>query len=305
MMQSNTLRLLETILDDAIKSKKRDEPARNVLLNAMKLPDDPKNILDFYLILKKAEEEARKLNNIPKIDRYIQVIDGLHQLFVVNHLWSTGWHTFADYIESRNVLNTLDALANYCHAQKRTVFLDIDFLEKLNFEVESIRKKIINSDLSQQLKRYLIEKIEDILQALRRYYIDGNEGLEKTAKSLMTDLLVIENTLKDDDKKNGTYKGFKAFIISLVMFLQPTSVYDIIGAVPDITEFWIPKIEELTNGTEKIEKLIDDESSVQAIFEKASEIFSRDSIRKLSGKEQKALPPSKENLEENRFNNEE
>lgn len=305
MSQSNALRLLETILDKAIHSGNINQLAGVVVLNAMNIPnDDPKNIVDFYEILKKAEEEAIKLNNLPKITRDIKVIHDLHKFLVVNHVWSKQWKIFADYIEDKNVLNVLNSLATFYHTQNRTVSLEAEFLEKLNVEVESLRSQVLNSDLSKELKNYLINKIEDILQTLRRYYIDGTEGLEKTAKSLVTDLMIIDNKLKDDDRNNVTYKGFKAFVISLVFFIQP-SVYDIIGVIPDITEFWIPKIEELTNGKEKIEKLIDDGSSIQAIFEKASDIFSIHSTKKLSGKEPKALPPSKENIEENTLNTEE
>lgn len=305
MSQSNALRLLETILDKAIHSQSFRPLAKTVLLDAMNLPNnDPKNILDFYVILDKAEEEAKKLNNLPKIDKNIKVIHDLHNFFVMNHVWNEQWKIFADYIEDKNVLPVLDLLATLYHKQNGTVSLEAEFLEKLNVEVDSLRSQVLNSDLSKELKNYLINKIEDILQALRRYSIDGTEGLEKTAKSLVTDLVIIENKLKADDKNNVTYKGFKAFILSLVLFIQPPSVYDIIGAVPDISEFWIPKIEELTNGKEKIEKLIDDGSSIQAIFEQALEIFSRDSTKKLSGKEPKALPPSKENIEEDTLNTE-
>ncbi|BAT55281.1 hypothetical protein NOS3756_42600 [Nostoc sp. NIES-3756] len=295
MSQSNALRLLESILDGAIRSKNLNQSAGIVLLNAMNLPNnEPKDIVDFYEILNKAEEETIKLNHLPKVDRYIQAIHDLHKFFVVNHVWNAKWNIFADYIENRNVLTVLDLLANFYHVQNRTVFLENDFLEKLKVEVESLRSTVLNSNLSKELKNYLINKIEDILQALRRYSIDGTEGIEKTAKSLVTDLLIIDNKIKNDDKNNVTYKRFKAFFLSLVLFIRP-SVYDIMGVIPDIKQFWIPTIEELTNGKEKIEKLLDDGSSIQAIVEKASEIFSIDSTKKLSGKEQKSLPPSKEN----------
>ncbi len=242
MKQSNALRTLEIILDEAVTKGEPSQSAGSILLKAMKLDAQPQSLVDFYELLNKAEEEARKLNNIPKINRYIQVIEELHKVFIVNHIWSSPWQTFANHIQTRGVLNTLDALANYLHSQNPEIFLEQDFLKDLNVEFEFLLNKVFDSDLAKELKTYLIDRIEDILKAIRRYAIDGTEGLEKAAKSLVNDLAIIEHNLKDEDKKKTIYQEVKAWGLSLVLFLTPTP-YDIVGAVPDIYEFWIPKFE--------------------------------------------------------------
>jgi len=72
MKQSNALRTLEIILDEAVTKGEPSQSAGSILLKAMKLDAQPQSLVDFYELLNKAEEEARKLNNIPKINRYIQ-----------------------------------------------------------------------------------------------------------------------------------------------------------------------------------------------------------------------------------------
>lgn len=74
----------------------------------MKLSEQPHNMVDFYELLNKAEEEARKLKNISRITRYLQTVEELHQVFVVNHVWVTQWSTFASHIQNRGVLNLVD-----------------------------------------------------------------------------------------------------------------------------------------------------------------------------------------------------
>ncbi|MHC5746610.1 MAG: hypothetical protein ACYTXT_32910 [Nostoc sp.] len=190
MLQSNTLRRLEEMLAEAVISGDRNKPSGPILLKAMKLSEQPQNIVDFYELLNKAEEEARSIRNKPNINRYLQTIEELHKVFVLNHVWNTKWEIFAAHIEGKGILNTLDALAEFFNSQNPAMFLDQDFLEKLNGEFVDLLDRIIESNLSNELKRFLIERIEDILKAIRRYHIDGTEGLKKATKSLVSDLVM-------------------------------------------------------------------------------------------------------------------
>lgn len=296
MQQSNALRRLEEMLTEAVSNGDRNQPSGPILLKAMKLSNQPQNIVDFYELLNKAEEEGRSIRNKPNINRYIQTVEELHHVFVVHHLWNTKWETFATYIENKGVLNTLDALADFFNSQNPAIFLEQDFLEKLNGEFRNLLDRILKSDLSKELKIFLIERIEDILKAIRRYHIDGTEGLEKATKSLVSDLVMVEHSLEDNDKNNPLYKRVKAWGLSLLIYIAP-SPYDIIGAVPDIHEFWVPKFEELAAGHKKVEQIICDTSTIQEAFEKASNIFDKQQQKSIAGRDLKALPASKENLE--------
>lgn len=144
MQQSNALRRLEEILAEAVTSGGRKQASGPILLKAMKLSEQPQNIVDFYELLGKAEEEARSIRNKPNINRYLQTIEELHQVFVLNHVWGIEWNTFAAYIEGKGVLNTLDALAEFFDSQNPAIFLEQDFLEKLNGEFGDLLNGILN-----------------------------------------------------------------------------------------------------------------------------------------------------------------
>jgi hypothetical protein len=149
------------------------------------------------------------------------------------------------------------------------------------------------------LKRFLVGHIEDILKTIRRYRIDGTEGLKKAAQSLISDLIMTEHSFKDADKRNSVYTCIKAWGLSLLPYIAP-SPYDMIGAVPDIHDFWVPKFEELSTGHKKIERMISDTSTIQEAFEKSSNTFDRQQQQSLPGsKEPLALPASKEDPEAN------
>ena len=305
MNQSNTVRRLENILDEAVTKGGREEFSGKILLQVMKLDTIPRNLVSFYELLSKAEQEAMKLKHYPdkypRLNRHIRVIETLQNFFITNNIWSSRWDIFANHIESTGVLNALDAVATYLNTEYPKILLEEDFLRELNTHFEHLLSEVVGSDLSKDLKKYLLERIEDILKAIRRYSIDGTEGLEKSAKSLVTDLVLIKDNLKDEEKQNPILNRVLTSGISLKIFLTffAPNIYDLIGVAPAINDFWIPKYEQLSAGREKIEKIVYEESNLQKIFEKAADTYSIELRKSLLGKEQKALPPSKEDVETN------
>jgi len=97
MDQSNTLRRLENVLGAATENGDTEQKCAIVLFQAMQVDYQPQNIMDFYEMLNKAEEEALTLKSIPRIDRYIQAVEELHTLFSVNHAWGQKWEVFATF----------------------------------------------------------------------------------------------------------------------------------------------------------------------------------------------------------------
>lgn len=294
MQQSNALRRLDNILTEALDSGNPEHPSGPILLKAMKLAEKPENIIFFYELLSKAQEEARSIKNERKIDRYLRKIEELNKHFCVNNAWSTKWTTFVGLLEQRGILVTIDALANYYYSQNPVIFLEGDLLANLKSEFNSLSEKILESELSKDLKKFLTDRIDEILKAIRRYHIDGTEGLEKAAKSLIGDLVLKEHSLKVEEKNNPIYKRVQAWVLSILFYITP-SPYDIIGAVPDIHNFWIHKFKDLVAVSNKIEEIIIEALTIQEAVEKASNIINESSQKSLPGKELKALPASREN----------
>jgi hypothetical protein len=97
----------------------------------------------------------------------------------------------------------------YFHAKNSPVILFLkEFIDKLSGEFESLRNKVLKSDLSKEFKIFLIVRIEDILKAIRIFHIDGTEGLQKAAKSFVSDLVMTEHSLKVGDKKSPIHPSF-------------------------------------------------------------------------------------------------
>ena len=71
--QANALRKLDNILNEAINNGDQQQPAGPILLRAMELEETAHNLTNFYAVLTKAKNEAQRIRNKPKLDRYLKM----------------------------------------------------------------------------------------------------------------------------------------------------------------------------------------------------------------------------------------
>jgi hypothetical protein len=288
MQRSSALQNLEVILYEAFNRGNKDAPGALVLLAAMNLETRPENLVNFYELLNKAIEEARLIKNQRRLEDHLQTLNELYALFISEHLWTQPWVVFTKKNALKNALTTLDALSNYFHLQKPTKFLEQDFLDSLNVQLAEILADIVKSDdLSRELKNFLSISIEDIISAIRKYYIAGTEGLKKSVNSVVADLMVRDFNLDEKGRSNAKYRRIKSCLFGLLFFITPTP-YDIIGAAPDIQDFWMPKFGELVKKQDKVEKimLLTPNLGVAEVLKEASKLSDG------NGNIQKSLPPA-------------
>lgn len=284
--QVNALRKLDNILSEAINSGNKEQASGPILLKAMNLEEKPHNLTNFYDVLTRARNEAQSIRNKPNLDRYLKIIEELHGLFIVHHLWNTQWNTFSMHIESANILTALDALADNFDRQNPSVDLGRDSIEKIAHDFTDLLREVSESDLSQQLKNFLIEQLEIILTTIHQYDMNGSKDIERASKSFMSDLLIIEPSLTQKDKDNPIYKKVIGRNIGLALSLT-TYIFSV---YPDIQTFWMPQLNQLFT---QCEQLAEDNSNIQIVVSQALSYFSKETPKILDGKEIKAMEPSK------------
>jgi hypothetical protein len=321
MNESNRLRSLHQILNNAILDGIPEENAGYVLLDAMRLERKPYNFMAFYELFSKAKDDALSLmtieNGIYKEEYTVQInaITKLQDFFISNNAFAQVWKTFLDEIERGHYMGILSPLAREFRKHNPKIFLEKDFLERFNIDLTKLINEVLESELSPDLKKYIINKIEDLTQSIRRYLIDGTDGLEKIVKSVMCDLTLSEYNLTDRDKKNSKYKKFRSIAFAMLHFCTPT-LWDITGFVPDYQQFWKPTYEEFIKGQEEIERISEKHTNILEII-RDSEIqkicIYKKEIKQIEGseeqkvlegsKEQKVLEGSKENTVDGRVGN--
>jgi hypothetical protein len=289
MNQSSALRQLEIILEEAMTSAE-DKQTGLILMKAMQLQEKPCNLVSFFTILHKAKEEAKRLK-YPKVDRDIAAIEGIQKIFSENHAWDHPWSVFSNHIKVSNILSILNNLANSYHNQAKNLFLEKYFLKDLDDDFSSLLEDILDSGLPKIFKKELKVRIEDILNCVRNYSIDGTEGIEKAVQSLLFQVELGDENL-NKDIYDPILRRIKITVISLLLFLKP-SFWDIAGLLPDIDSFWAPKFHELVEFRQKIEPHIDEDSSIKSICGRITDT-THQKTKLLTGKSTKHLPSGKE-----------
>lgn len=297
MEGSSALRRLDSILVSAREHGNPTSPAGLSLLQAMDVPPQPQNISDFYELMNQAEEEGRSIISRPNLNRYLQTLQGLKQFAGAQHLWGIQLKVLSDFVEDKSILLALDALAEFFDTENPSITLDLAFLNDLESDLAGLAETISSSSLTRDLKLSLLSHISDMRKAIRRYGLVGTEGLRKATQSLVADIMMSEDEFDTNDKSNPLFKHVKATALAILLYITP-SPYDVIGAAPDLTSFWIPKFEELSRGRSEIEGKIDQASSIQDAAKLSARTFCKEEQRRLpGGADQKALPAGKDDVE--------
>ena len=263
----------------------------------MWLPEDKAgNLTFFYALVNEAKQEASTLKK-DKIDEYINVISKFMDDLIVGDPWKGKVSSLRGNIANRNLPLIADSLAEYYYIQNPHLLPERAFLEYIQEALNDLLTEVIESDLSKELKEIFLAGIQSLLKALYRYQIDGPEEIGNLSKALVVDLTNRENKIQENDREKPAYKKFFAWLIFLGQFFRP-SIYDVIGAAPDLNDYWIPRIERIAQDYQKIEEFVDSSATIQEAFEKSQDVFSDEVQKKLLGQpELPALLPADESLD--------
>jgi len=118
--------------------------------------------------------------------------------------------------------------------------------------------------------------------------------VELVVKQTLVDLITTEFKITIEEKNHSVFRLFKKSVMGLwgVTLIGITTI-------PDLDQYWRPKFEDFLTSREKIGTIVDKETSLEAILEEASKIFSGNEQRAITGtgRELPALSPSKEDVE--------
>jgi hypothetical protein len=231
--QTSALQRLTKILGDFMQEPMTQPsfPAITKLLEHLEYintADESPHLMDFFTLLSTAREEIGRVKDREFSRR---VIEKLSDYFTNKDFTDVKWIDFKNFIDDGNYIEVLKSWADHYHTQNPTIFLESDFLDGLKNQFNSLLDEIIASDLSNNLKKFLTKQIENILYAIRRYSIDGTEGLEKAIKSFFSNLAIVESHLDNKDKKNPIYKNCQSWVSTLLISLLYPSAYDVIGVL--------------------------------------------------------------------------
>lgn len=168
-------------------------------------PSDKSNVLRFVADLIILSQEARvaieKLENIDHqiyLSPFIRINDALGRINLEDR-----WETISRYLDEP----TMVALAFCADTLSRTGSdnnISEEDLDKLKSEINDLLEQVIDLDISQELKDYLVEQLEKMRAAVVGYKIYGNKGLKQVLESIFGATLLHQDAIRSSmvEEKN-------------------------------------------------------------------------------------------------------
>jgi hypothetical protein len=292
MKNSNSLLNLQDILNVAIKSENTSASISKVLLEAMRqsVAIESPTIFDFYKIISYAENEVKYLDDS---NEYLEQIYDLHNVFISRSITVEPWHVVMSDIKKSNVISILKLLGSKIHDRNPFECFEKDFLDSIRQQFDSISDEVRKSNLSSELKRFLLERISSIANAIDLYGISGARALEEANKLMLFDISLKKDTLTEEDKKSPALKRLIATGIALQHFLTP-SIYDLLSlpaAINDIS----PRIEQFIKYQKSTFELFGESINIrEAIYAPAITSSKEQEARQIEGKDQLQIAPAQD-----------
>ncbi|NER30715.1 MAG: hypothetical protein F6J89_24645 [Symploca sp. SIO1C4] len=267
MYPISALAKLVIILEKLESYEHKESSAGVVVLEVMNLNSGRENLVDFFALIKNAEEEIKQMNDISYYEKHNELIIDLKLKMSGLNFWMEKSHILSDYIKNKHIISAMASLADEFHRRRPQPSLPQDFLKIISNKLSSLLSEVKSSDLSEDLKKIIIRGIEDIIAAINKSDIEGIEKIGKNTKSLVVDLNLTGSYCKESNKKNPAYNKINIVLCLILYFFKPTNVYDIVGIIPLIDPKIKSEIEKIFNKKDiqekDINKLIENKREIQ------------------------------------------
>jgi hypothetical protein len=242
MSQNNSAHRLSEILERAINLE-GSQNILSVLQKSMEATDNPYPIVDFFVLIADVEQSTSYLKNIRKKNEYLGAINELKGLFSSYEVRNVDhWNLIKNEIRSKRLALIIDACGNFLSQEFPVTHLDEDEIKKYLSECEELLQEVTGSDLSDNLKTFLVIRLEEICTALRHYSIGGSERLQKIVEANIGGMILQSVNMKDKDKGNGLLKKLFSWFITVGALL---GMYNDVQTLlqlqsQPVTEFFLP-----------------------------------------------------------------
>lgn len=223
-MESSTLpihnpaeRLL--IILQRCSQDKTNESVQTVLSRAMEVKNDPdsvqKGLIQLLQLIYHIEDQlqyfpSRKQSSYKELMN--QIKDELISVFSrLEMSWSNS------FLEP---LNSPDWLALHwlssCVEDVEQIYLSKEDLNRLREEILGLIQMIEDSKITQKFKQFLLIKLNEVLEALNKFYIVGYNGLRKEILATLTEVGINQVEGEDKETKNNISQKLCEFLTKIV-----------------------------------------------------------------------------------------
>lgn len=165
-------------------------------------------------------------------------------------------HLLSDYLRESSVTSALVAFNDDYLEGKRQIRLSQDFVSNLLAEFKSVQSEIFSSNLDLEVKKFISDRILEIICALENHDTYGTEKLREAINSNIGEIVLNGGKITAETRNHPAFKKyFSRLLVLSRMVASPISFMALgIGFSNDMENYIIPKYEQYQQNVEALER---------------------------------------------------
>ncbi|BAY23732.1 hypothetical protein NIES2100_35240 [Calothrix sp. NIES-2100] len=211
MGQNNAARRLYDAFQYAFVNGNSAELAYKVLANAFKVENpelNPHFLIEIYVLLSEVEKKLKLLKKVDNVELYVKAIREIQFYIQTSNPLLSQWDGIKNQIQNRNFIFILDACANFIAQEQPEPELTEEQLQEYLEQCESLLQEVVSSDLAEDIKTFLVVRLEEICSAIRHYKIGGPERLRTVVEANIGAIILRSDAYTPEQKKGIISKIF-------------------------------------------------------------------------------------------------
>ncbi|MEL6552416.1 MAG: hypothetical protein AAFQ63_02970, partial [Cyanobacteria bacterium J06621_11] len=192
-------------------------------------------------LLEKAIEETKSIKNVRNSAQYIRPLNELRNIFK-RGLINQDWSAIRDFVNDEAKMAMIDVCGDMVAIHLPQKKISVQELEGFLKDTEDLLSEVSKSDMEEDIKSFLLARLEEITIAIRRYNISGSDYLRRVVEANIGGVLLKSAQLQPKQSNSAAFLK-KLFKLALTI----GGVLDL-GA--NVEGFLLPK------GIEAIEKIL-------------------------------------------------
>jgi hypothetical protein len=163
--------------------------AKVLNLDPYKTADVHFKLVDLQILIRNTRNYIKSLET-HKTEKYLEALDNIQSALLNNNLLQSLWGNVKSQI-SKETIYLIDACEDFLTLQGKTLReISPAELEELQQQIRTLLDEIINTDIDQETKQFLINELKKIEDAILNYRVRGSSGIVEVSEQSIGRIVV-------------------------------------------------------------------------------------------------------------------
>jgi hypothetical protein len=183
------------------------------------------------MLVKEARQSVQELEEINH-ELYLKPFEQIERAFQHVNL-EESWQRFKSQLDDPTMV-ALAFCADTLSREGGEIQIDSEKLQKFQEEVNSLLEDIIQSDINQELKDFIIRGLEEIRRAIFEYRLGGSEGLRKALEMNLGGMFFNAEEIQKEKRKKVVSRYLEVINTLLNLVTIALNIKQITGPITNL-----------------------------------------------------------------------